>query len=318
MTKNELVNNIKTLIDPNTNQLINYDQVVNELTVEDDKVIIELVNQNDEDKNKLLNRAIVKFLKIDLGYSFVKLSFTEPKKEHAPQVETMTKLNAKFIAVMSGKGGVGKSKVTAMIAHAMVANGYKVGIIDCDIYGYSIPKILNLYGEPDVLGGRIQPLKTPSGIEVISTQYFIPDNDNKPIIWRATLLDSMMNHFFNDVDFSGDLDYIFIDMPPGTGDIALNLSKYVRNVDCYVVTTPNMDAAHVAVRAGQMAEDIDLNLRGIIENMAYYDHLGEKLAIFGKDGAELVAQELNSKVIMQLPITDNDQLLIDSLKELKI
>ncbi len=315
MTKKELLLRFNDLINPLTDSVIDIDKVISNLEVEEDKVTIELKDQANEENNKVLHRAVVKFLKIDLGFKFVKISFN--KTEEVKEVpETMTDIKAKFIALMSGKGGVGKSKVTTLLAKSLVSKGYKVGIIDCDIYGYSIPKILNLYGEPDVVAGRIQPLKSKEGIEVISTQYFIPENKNEAVIWRASLLDSMMNHFFNDVAFSEDIDYILIDLPPGTGDIMLNLSKYVRNLDAYLVTTPHFDAAHVAIRTAKMAKDININVLGIIENMSYYDHSGEKLYIFGTEGAKEISNELNVDVVAKLEITNDDNKLIQEINKI--
>lgn len=317
MNEQQILEGLANITNPYTNNKFDIQKDIVKLEVIDDKVVVELLNSNDENSNKLINRTVVKYLKVDLGFKYVKISFTEAKKAEVVK-ETHTKITAKFVAVVSGKGGVGKSKVTALLAKSYIEKGYKVGIIDCDIYGYSIPKILDVYGEPDVVGGKIIPLKSKEGIEVISTQYFIANNENQPIIWRASLLDSMMNHFFNDVKFSDDLDYIFIDMPPGTGDIHLNLSKYVSNVDCLVVTTAQEDAAYVAVRAGMMANDINLNIRGVIENMSYYNHNGEKLHIFGDKGGQQVAQELNTQILATLEITNDEQKLILALKNINL
>lgn len=287
-----------------TNKNIEPEKYINELNYTDNKAIIELNRLGDnEEKNKLMQRELVKKLKIDLKIAGVKISYATTAKGKSLQVAPTTKV----IAIVSGKGGVGKSQVTVNLAQALARAGKKVGIIDADIYGYSIPKILDLYEEPAVANGLIQPLNTNNGIQVISSQYFIEGNENKAIIWRGPMLNKMLGHFFYDIAWSKQLDYLLIDMPPGTGDVMLNISSYVEEISTILVTTPSIDAAHVALRVGQLSNDLHFEQIGIIENMSYYEVKGEKHHIFGQGGAEMIAQTLNIPVIGQVPIEQDKQ-----------
>ncbi len=301
MNQEQILNEISKIENPYTGEQLNLEALDIKMQIEDEKVIIEMNNLGeDEEKNRTINRAIIRLLKIDFKFMSVKLTnrVVKAKKEN----ETMIADQTKVIAVISGKGGVGKSQVTANLARVKAAQGYKVGIIDADIYGYSIPKILGLYGEPEVINNKIMPLVSKEGIEVVSTQYFIEGNENKAIVWRAPMLNKMLKHFFNDLLWNEQLDYIFIDMPPGTGDIMLNIHSYVEDLAAVVVTTANEDAAHVAVRAGSLAKELNFKLLGVIENMSYYLHNDEKLAIFGAGGGDMVAKELEVGMLGQIRI----------------
>lgn len=299
MNKNEIINELNTIENPYGNSQIDFKELLTKFDIDEDKIIIEFKELgSDAELNRKLNRQIIRKLKIDMGYKFVKL--THPIKEVVS--ENMIGDHTKVLAIMSGKGGVGKSQVTCNLARTLSNEGKKVGIIDADIYGYSIPKILKLYGEPQVENKKIYPLKTSEGIEVISTQYFLPDNENAPIVWRAPKLNGMMKVFFKEVKWNKELDYLLIDLPPGTGDITLNLSQYVETTNALLVTTASEDASHVAVRSGILAKDLGMNLLGVVENMSYYQHGDEKLQIFGTGGGERVAEELASKLLVKLPI----------------
>lgn len=312
MSQEQILYEINKIIDPYTNQSVDLVKLAIELEMADDKVVITFNNLgDDEEKNRSFNRAITRMLKIDLGIKSVKLT-NRPTTEKDPEKLNAINPKTKVIAIISGKGGVGKSQVTANLAREYVKNGHKVGIIDADIYGYSMPKIFNLYGEPEVIDNKIMPLKTSEGIELVSTQYFIENNENKAIVWRAPMLNKMLKHFFNDLIWSQELDFIFIDMPPGTGDVMLNINSYLEEMSTILVTTANMDAAHVALRAGSLAKELNLDLLGVIENMSYYEHKGEKLAIFGSGGAKYVANELEIPLIGQIQIdTSGEKVLKD-------
>ncbi len=316
MNKEEILQALSTLENPYTNELVNFKQIKHNLELESDKVILEFEELGEEEeKNRLFNRAIVRLLKVELGYKSVRLTHI---KEAKPAENTAKAINdnTKVVAIMSGKGGVGKSQVTVNLARSFAKLGKKVGIIDADIYGYSVPKIMNLYGEPEVEDQKIIPLTSQEGIEVVSTQYFIEENANKAIVWRAPMLTKMMNHFFNDVKWNQELDYLFIDMPPGTGDITLNLNKFVEEMDAIIVTTASPDASYVAVRAGTLANDLNFNVLGVIENMSYYEHNGEKLAIFGENGGKLVAKELGVDVIGKVQIDPSHKKIVNDYKQI--
>ena len=209
----------------------------------------------------------------------------------------------KVIGVVSGKGGVGKSTVAANIAYALTRLGKKVGIIDADIYGSSIPQILEMehsYPMADE-NGKIIPLYA-HGIELISTEFFA--EVGKPIIWRGSMLNSMMNNFFYEVMWSKDLDFMIVDCPPGTGDIALDLRTIVPKAAVLLVTTPHIAASHVAVKAGYATTQLNHPLIGVIENMSYYINPVNKQKdfIFGQGGGQAVADKLESELLFQIPI----------------
>lgn len=308
MTKEFIVEKLNELENPYGTGLVNFNELITTLDLVDEEKVHIVYRHlgNAEGFNKKLSRAVLKVLKIDLGFKYVKL-------ENPSLVEDLVsdEFNFKTILVASGKGGVGKSQVTVGLARALVAKGYKVGIVDCDIYGYSIPKILNLYGEPEVVNGKILPLTTREGIEVFSTQYFIEENENKPIVWRAPKLLGIMKSFFTDVAYSEDVDFVLVDLPPGTGDIILNLTQFLdHDAKSIVVTTPQEDAAHVAIRTGSLLTDLGFDNLGVVENMSYYNHEGVKLNIFGDGGGQLVANELDIDVIAEIPIADKMELSV--------
>lgn len=292
----DLLNNLKEIKNPYNGEELNVDYFIRELVISGNKVELKLLYPGlDQEKNKALKFEITKKIKIELGFEGVKIV----------EIKNNISENTKIIAILSGKGGVGKSNAVVNMAKSLVKSGKKVGIIDCDIYGYSIPKILNMYDTPKVVNNFITPLKSSEGIEMISTQYFIENNENKAVVWRGPILKQVMDNFFLSTDFSKDLDYMFIDMPPGTGDIMLNLKDYVDNIDSILVTTPSIDAAHVAIRSAELAQKLNFNVLGVIENMSYYMHNDEKLHIFGTDGYEEIAKAMQIPLLGQVPITHN-------------
>src|SRR5699024_7705111 len=188
-----------------------------------------------------------------------------------------------FIAVSSGKGGVGKSTVTVNLAMSLMRLGKKVGIIDADIYGRSAPDTMGIEHRPAVRGEKIMPVER-IGVKVITMGFFV--EDNSPIIWRGPMLGKMLNSFFKEVEW-GDLDYLLLDLPPGTGDVAMDVHELLPTCKEIIVTTPHPTAAFVAARAGQMAIKTDHEILGIIENMAYYESKsGEKEYVFGRGGGK--------------------------------
>ena len=172
----------------------------------------------------------------------------------------------RVIAVTSGKGGVGKSSMTANLAAAMARQGLKVGVMDADIYGFSIPRMLGVSHDPQVIDGMIIPPLGAEGVKVVSIGMFVPDG--QPVIWRGPMLHRALQQFLADV-FWGDLDVLLIDMPPGTGDVAISIAQLLPNAEILVVTTPQIAAAEVAERAGSIATQTDQKVIGVIENMSY-------------------------------------------------
>ena len=240
---------------------------------------------------------MIKLVKIELGFPGIKIDFFE--SEFIPEGEKPIK----YLAVASGKGGVGKSSVTANLAAALIRQGKKVGIIDADVYGASIPNILKLDIVP--LNSTEDELMIPlkkDGIEVISTEFFMPPE--KPLMWRGPMLGKMLVHFFSGVKWQDQIDLILIDLPPGTGDVALDVKTYVPKSKILVVTTPHVNASHVAVKAGIGAQNIGHEVIGVVENMSYYLNpcSNTREYIFGKGGGDTVAKKLGVPVLGQIPI----------------
>ncbi|MDQ0190439.1 Mrp/NBP35 family ATP-binding protein [Alicyclobacillus cycloheptanicus] len=211
-----------------------------------------------------------------------------------------------FIAVASGKGGVGKSTVTANLAKAMAAQGLRVGIIDADIYGFSIPGIFGVKTKrPTVIDDLIIPIEV-AGVKLISMHFFVPDNS--PVVWRGPMLGKMLRNFFGEVHW-GDLDVVLLDLPPGTGDIAMDVHQLLPKSKEIIVTTPQAGASDVAVRAGVMGMRTNHEIIGVVENMSYLEcgHCGERTYVFGRGGGERVASELRTELLAQIPLANMDE-----------
>lgn len=210
--------------------------------------------------------------------------------------------NTKVIAVGSGKGGVGKSTVTANLAVVLKNMGYKVGLIDADILGYSIPQIMGISGvRPMILDENIILPIERNGVKVISMGNLV--DKNEALIWRGPILGGILKQFSEDV-YWGDLDYMLIDLPPGTGDVPLSLMQQMPKAEILIVTTPQITAATVAKRLGLMAEKTNSKIIGVIENMSYFicDKCGEKHYIFGEGEGEKLSDELGTKFLGQIPL----------------
>lgn len=206
----------------------------------------------------------------------------------------------RVIAVTSGKGGVGKSSMTANLAAAMTQAGLKVGVMDADIYGFSIPRMLGVDHDPQVIDGMIIPPVGASGIKVMSIGMFVPDG--QPVIWRGPMLHRALQQFLADV-FWGDLDVLLIDMPPGTGDVAISIAQLLPNSEVLVVTTPQVAAAEVAERAGSIASQTQQKVIGVVENMSYLPQPdGSQLELFGSGGGASVSARLTAQLGYEVPL----------------
>jgi ATP-binding protein involved in chromosome partitioning len=206
----------------------------------------------------------------------------------------------RVLAVASGKGGVGKSSVTVNLAAAMAAQGHRVAVIDCDIYGFSVPRMLGATGRPVGFNGMIMPLEA-HGVRVISIGFFI--EPGKPVMWRGPMLHRAIQQFLTDV-YWGELDYVLADLPPGTGDVSISLAQMLPGAEMLLVTTPQEAAERVAVLAGKFAQQNQMKVAGVIENMSYFvcPSCDERHHIFGSGGGEALAQELGSELLGQVPI----------------
>ncbi|WP_431775992.1 Mrp/NBP35 family ATP-binding protein [Streptomyces cucumeris] len=203
-------------------------------------------------------------------------------------------------AVASGKGGVGKSSVTVNLAAAMAADGLKVGVVDADIYGHSVPRMLGADGQPTQVENMIMP-PSANGVKVISIGMFTPGNS--PVVWRGPMLHRALQQFLADV-YWGDLDVLLLDLPPGTGDIAISVAQLVPNAEILVVTTPQQAAAEVAERAGSIAVQTHQKIVGVVENMSGLPcpHCDEMVDVFGTGGGQLVADGLSRTTGTTVPV----------------
>jgi ATP-binding protein involved in chromosome partitioning len=215
-----------------------------------------------------------------------------------------TDSKTKFIAVASGKGGVGKSTVTVNLAVSLARLGKKVGIIDADIYGFSVPDMMGIEQRPVVIDETILPVER-FGVKVMSMGFFV--DDNAPVVWRGPILGKMLRNFFHEVHW-GELDYLLLDLPPGTGDVALDVHQIIPQSKEIIVTTPHATAAFVAARAGAMAlYTTKHELLGVVENMSWYETRdGEHDYVFGRGGGQKLAEELNVDLLAQIPLRAPD------------
>ncbi len=203
------------------------------------------------------------------------------------------------LLISSGKGGVGKSSVTTNLAVALAARGHSVGIVDADIYGFSIPRMLGADRDPVAIDQMPLPPEA-WGVRCISIGYFVPDG--QAVVWRGPMLHKALEQFLTDV-YWDEPDFLLVDMPPGTGDIALSLSQYLPRAEVYVVTTPQPAAQKVARLSAAMAEKVNLTVRGVIENMSWFTgDDGKKYEIFGSGGGQELADELNVPLLGQIPL----------------
>jgi len=207
------------------------------------------------------------------------------------------------ILVGSGKGGVGKSTLTANLAAALARDGHRVGVIDADVYGYSIPRMLGVEGEPAAsANGRLAPLRSSQGIAVISIGLFLNER-TRAIVWRGPMLHKALHQFVAEVDW-GELDFLLVDLPPGTGDVSMTLAGLMPAARFLLVTTPQPAAQTVAVRAADLAAQFGLEVAGVLENMAAFTPLqgGPEVAIFGSGGGEQLAAELGVPLLASVPL----------------
>ncbi|MDQ1486230.1 MAG: ATP-binding protein involved in chromosome partitioning [Actinomycetota bacterium] len=206
----------------------------------------------------------------------------------------------RVFAIASGKGGVGKSSVTVNLAAALAARGLSVGLLDADVYGHSVPRMLGVTARPTQVAGMIMP-PTAHGVRVISIGMFV--EGNTPVAWRGTMLHRALNQFLTDV-YWGDLDVLLVDLPPGTGDIAISLAQFVPGAELVIVTTPQLAAAEVAERAGTVALQTRQRITGVVENMAWLPcpHCGDRVDVFGSGGGQRVVSALSRAFGTDVPM----------------
>ncbi|EKS27092.1 Mrp/NBP35 family ATP-binding protein [Staphylococcus epidermidis] len=259
-----------------------------------------------------LQMAIVKALKENgantVGIRFEELSsevverYIGKGSEKPKTIEELLSQNnpVEFISIASGKGGVGKSTVAVNLAVALAREGKKVGLVDADIYGFSVPDMMGIDERPGIDGKEIIPVER-HGVKVISMAFFV--EENAPVIWRGPMLGKMLTNFFTEVQW-GELDYLLLDLPPGTGDVALDVHSMLPSSKEIIVTTPHPTAAFVAARAGAMAKHTEHTILGVIENMSYFEskETGKKEYVFGKGGGKKLSDELETQLFAELPL----------------
>lgn len=295
--KKELLN----LVDPSNEMTIGETESLKHISYDKEKDIVTLkvaMGRLGGEKEKKFRRDIARIVKVDFGYKGLQLTLEESKI-----FGSITQKPIHFIGVISGKGGVGKSSVAANIAYRMAKRGIKVGLIDADIYGSSIPTLFEIPHQNPHFdeNKKILPIEV-NKIELISTEFFT--NPGQPVIWRGGMLNSMISHFFYDVKWHDDTEYIIVDFPPGTGDITLDIKTIIPQAEMLLVTTPHPSASHVAIKAGHAAKTLGHKILGVIENMSYYINPvnGKSDKIFGEGGGLKVAQGLEAELIAQIPI----------------
>lgn len=299
LTNEGVVELVGSLQNPFTNTTLLESNSILEVKIKEDKGYVSVkvgLSKTGTGEQLQLQTKIVDILK-NAGFESVGIRFEEVKSEEAVASNNEGPVQ---IAIASGKGGVGKSTVTVNIAVALARLGKKVGIIDADIYGFSIPDMMGVTKRPVVRGDKIIPVER-FGVKIISMGFFV--EDNAPVIWRGPMLGKMLKNFFDEVEW-GELDYLLLDLPPGTGDVALDIHSMLPSCKEIIVTTPHPTAAFVAARAGAMALKTEHEIIGVVENMSYYEieATGEKVFIFGKGGGEKLVDELQTTMLGKIPL----------------
>jgi len=306
MVSKELIQEkVETLIDPTCNKTLKETGGIRFVGIDDESnkaILVIALEKKDANEAKQFKVELTKLIKLELGFTGLKLELEELNPKEKGTVLDKEK-SVRYIGVASGKGGVGKSTITANLAVTFAKLGHKVGLIDADIYGPSIPSVMDLE------------IKLPSGtkeekiipfekfnVEIISTAFFV--DNNKPLMWRGPMLHKMLEHFFYDVKWHDDIEYIFVDLPPGTGDVALDIQSLIPQCEMIVVTTPHPTASSIAVKAGFGAKQLNHEIIGVIENMSFYKNTEnqKKELLFGEGGGEDVANQLNAPLLGQLEI----------------
>jgi ATP-binding protein involved in chromosome partitioning len=220
-------------------------------------------------------------------------------EEGRPNRFMQPRSKTRILGISSGKGGVGKSSVTVNLAVTLARMGHDVGILDADVYGFSVPGMLGVHSDPLIIGDLVVP-PTANGVRCLSMGYFVPDDT--PVIWRGPMLHKALEQFLVDA-YWGEPDFLLIDMPPGTGDVTLSLGQYLTKTEVLVVTTPQPAAERVAQRSAYAARKLKLSVRGVIENMSWFTgDDGVRYELFGQGGGRQLADELGVPLLGQVPL----------------
>jgi ATP-binding protein involved in chromosome partitioning len=312
-TNDQITERLREVIDPELRRSIVDLGMVRSIDVKDGgrvEVVVSLTTAGCPIRNHFQQAVAQRVSELD-GVSSVEVGFdvlSDKEKDGLRETLGRPKLPEgalaqvkNVICVASGKGGVGKSTMTANLTAALRAEGHDAGALDADVYGYSIPRMLGVNRKPEVSERRkIIPVEGAAGVKVMSIGFFL--EDNAAVVWRGPMLHKAIQQFLEDVDW-GDLDYLLLDLPPGTGDVSMTLAQLLPQAKILVVTTPQPAAQSVARRAAEMAAKVDLEVLGVIENMSGFTAPGgERFTIFGEGGGQLLADELDVPLLGKVPL----------------
>jgi len=300
---------LESVIDPELHRPVTELEMVRDVTVGDDghvDVTIALtvagcpLRSSFEDQVQRFVGAVDGVTSVSLRFDVMspeeKAALSSRLRGGRPEKSISLSPGTRVVAIASGKGGVGKSTLTANIAAALAARGEKVGVLDADVYGHSIPHMLGVHQRPVVVDTMIVP-PVRGQLKLMSIGFFL--EDNSPVMWRGPMLHRALEQFLSDVHW-GDLDTLVVDMPPGTGDVAISLGQLLPRAEVVIVTTPQPAAQQVAVRAAGMADKVGMRIVGVAENMSYLVGTGQE--IFGSGGGQRLADEIGVPLLGRVPL----------------
>ena len=309
VAREEVLEALKGVIDPELGRSVVELDMVRDVRVDGSNVAITIaltvpgcpLRESFQEQVERALRPVEGVQSVELGFDVLtpeeRAALTEKLRggvsERTPGVSVDA--STRVIAVASGKGGVGKSSLTANLAAAFSKLGHATGVLDADVYGYSIPTMLGIHQRPIAVDKMIVP-PVRGDLKVMSIGFFL--DENSPVMWRGPMLHRALEQFLSDVHW-GELDTLVVDMPPGTGDVAISLGQLLPRAEAVVVTTPHRAAQQVAVRAAQMARKTNMRLLGVVENMAFRAGTGETL--FGSGGGDALAEEVGVPILGRVP-----------------
>jgi ATP-binding protein involved in chromosome partitioning len=321
-TKDQIVEKLRAVIDPELRRSIVELDMVRSIEVSDEgevEVVVSLTTPGCPIRNHFEQAVSERVLELE-GVTRVSVGFDvlTPEEKEGLQAKlgrnrlpegALAKVK-NIVCVASGKGGVGKSTVTANLAAALALDGFSAAALDADVWGYSIPRMLGVGGRPKVSEQRkILPIEAAGGVKVMSIGFFV--DEDAAVVWRGPMLHKAIQQFLEDVDW-GELDYLLIDLPPGTGDVSMTLAQLLPQAKVLIVTTPQPAAQRVALRAAEMARKFDLEIVGVVENMSGFTMpTGERVAIFGEGGGQQLADEIGVPLLGKVPLEERLRISAD-------
>jgi ATP-binding protein involved in chromosome partitioning len=318
VTENDVIKALKTVQDPELRRSIVDLGMVRDIVVDDDRVAVRVVlttagcplRNRIQSETEAALQTIAGERAVEVTMDAMdcaerdRLAAADPSGIPLPETVFGPGSKTRVLAIASGKGGVGKSTVTANLAVALAHQGHAVGVLDADVYGPTIPLMFGMPSTaPPAHEGKLVPPER-YGIKVVSMGFFLPDNE--PVIWRGPMLGRAMEQFLGDVLW-GSPDFLLVDLPPGTGDVALTIAQMIPAAEMIIVTTPQEAASKVAVKAAKMAQMTHHRLLGVIENMSYFvcPSCGEKHHIFGRGGAFEIARAMDTTLLGRVPLDES-------------